>query len=91
MPPDQIFVCALVLFTVAMFVWEKVSPDIVSMVSLFLLLVVPFNGSPILVPGDKATQAAILGSIFGNNAILTVIFMFIVERELISAAKKPHF
>lgn len=78
MPPDQIFVCALVLFTVAMFVWEKVSPDIVSMVSLFLLLVVPFNGSPILVPGDKATQAAILGSIFGNNAILTVIFMFIV-------------
>ncbi len=78
MPPDQVFVCVLVLATVAMFIWEKISPDIVSMVALCLLLIVPFNGSPILVPHDKASQAAILGSIFGNNAILTVIFMFIV-------------
>ena len=78
MPPDQIFVCVLVLLTVAMFIWEKVSPDVVSMSALFLLLIVPFNGHPILNPSDKATQTAILGSIFGNNAILTVAFMFIV-------------
>ncbi|MBL9142176.1 MAG: SLC13 family permease [Verrucomicrobiaceae bacterium] len=78
MPPDQIFVCILVLLTVAMFVWEKFAPDVVSMGALFLLLVVPFNGHPILSPSDKATQTAILGNIFGNNAILTVAFMFIV-------------
>jgi|JI8StandDraft_1071087.scaffolds.fasta_scaffold19855_2 di/tricarboxylate transporter len=78
MPPDQIFVFFLVLLTVAMFIWEKVSPDVVSMSALFLLLIVPFNGHPILNPSDKATQTAILGSIFGNNAILTVAFMFIV-------------
>lgn len=78
MPPDQIFVCVLVLLTVAMFIWEKFAPDVVSMGALFLLLIVPFNGHPILSPSDKATQTAILGSIFGNNAILTVAFMFIV-------------
>jgi di/tricarboxylate transporter len=78
MPLDQVFVCVLVLLTVAMFVWERIAPDVVSMVALCLLLIVPFNGHPILVPADKASQAAILGSIFGNNAILTVIFMFIV-------------
>lgn len=78
MPLDQLFVCALILATVGMFVWEKVSPDIVSMLALFLLLVVPFNGHAILMPADKAQQAMILGSIFGNNAILTVSFMFIV-------------
>jgi di/tricarboxylate transporter len=73
MPPDQIFVCLLVLATVGMFVWERVSPDIV-----FLLLVVPFGGSPILAPADKTVQSSILGAIFGNNAILTVTFMFII-------------
>jgi di/tricarboxylate transporter len=78
MPPEQIFVCTLVLLTVGMFVWEKISPDIVSMAALFLLLVVPFNGHALLSPTDKAQQSAILGSIFGNNAILTVAFMFIV-------------
>lgn len=78
MPADQIFVCLLVLVTVGMFVWEKVSPDIVSMSVLFLLLVVPFGGHPILVPSGKQDQLAILGSIFGNNAILTVTFMFII-------------
>ena len=40
MPADQIFVCCLVLVTVALFIWEKISPDIVSMGALFLLLVV---------------------------------------------------
>ena len=78
MPPDQIFVCLLVLATVAMFIWEKLAPDVVSMAALFLLLVVPFNGHPILSPTDRSVQTAILGSIFGNNAILTVAFMFIV-------------
>ncbi len=61
-----------------MFVWEKISADVVSMATLFLLLVVPFDGHAILSPGDKTQQAAILGSIFGNNAILTVSFMFII-------------
>lgn len=78
MPPDQLFVCILVLATVAMFVWEKVAPDVVAMCALFLLLVVPFDGRPILSPEGKDAQAMILGSIFGNNAILTVTFMFIV-------------
>lgn len=78
MPPDQIFVCILVLATVAMFIWEKVAPDVVAMCALFLLLVVPFDGRPILSASDKVAQSAILGSIFGNNAILTVTFMFIV-------------
>ena len=34
MPIDQLFVCALVLLTVAMFMWEKISPDVVSMGAL---------------------------------------------------------
>lgn len=78
MPPEQIFVCALVLATVAMFVWEKFPPDVVAMSALFLLLVVPFDGRPILSPAEKKDQISILGAIFGNNAILTVSFMFIV-------------
>lgn len=78
MPPDQLFVCILALVTIGMFMWEKIPPDVVAMGALFLLLVVPFNGRPILFPADKASQTAILGSIFGNNAILTVTFMFIV-------------
>lgn len=77
-PPEQIFVCVIVLLTVAMFVWEKFSPDVVAMCSLFLLVVVPFHGHPILLPGDKHAQAEILGSVFGNRAILTLSFMFIV-------------
>ena len=78
MPPDQIFVCLLVLVTVAMFVWEKFPPDVVAMTSLFLLLVVPFDGHPVLMPEGKLAQTSVLGGIFGNNAILTVSFMFIV-------------
>lgn len=78
MPPDQLFVCILVLVTVGMFVWEKISPDVVAMGVLFLLLVVPFNGQPVLSPADAKERAAILGGIFGNNAILTVTFMFII-------------
>jgi len=82
MPPDQLFVCILVLATVAMFIWEKFSPDIVSMCALFLLLVVPFNGHAILIPADKVQRATIMANIFGNNAILTVAFMFIVGTAL---------
>lgn len=82
MPPDQLFVCILVLATVAMFIWEKVSPDVVSMGALFLLLVVPFDGHPILLPVDKAQKASIMAGIFGNSAILTVAFMFIVGTAL---------
>lgn len=82
MPPDQLFVCLLVLATVGMFIWEKVSPDVVAMCAFFLLLVVPFNGHPILLPPDKAQKAAIMAGIFGNNAILTVAFMFIVGTAL---------
>ncbi len=89
MPPDQLFVCILVLATVGMFIWEKVSPDVVSMCALFLLLVVPFkdhafllSGHAVLLPDDKAEKASIMASIFGNNAILTVTFMFIVGTAL---------
>ena len=65
-----------------MFIWEKVSPDVVSMCALFLLLVVPFNGHAILLPVDKAQKASIMAGIFGNNAVLTVAFMFIVGTAL---------
>ena len=83
MPPDQLFVCILVLATVGMFIWEKVPPDVVAMGALFLLLVVPFDGRPILMPADKdeqlkGEQLKVLGEIFGNNAVLIVTFMFIV-------------
>ncbi|NQX02676.1 SLC13 family permease, partial [bacterium] len=82
MPPDQLFVCLLVLATVGMFIWEKISPDVVAMCAFFLLLVIPFNGHPILLPPEKAQKAAIMAGIFGNNAILTVAFMFIVGTAL---------
>ena len=82
MPPDQVFVCILVLATVAMFIWEKVSPDVVAMSALFLLLVVPFDGRAILLPVDKEERASIMAGIFGNSAILTVTFMFIVGTAL---------
>ncbi len=82
MPPDQLFVCTLVLATVAMFIWEKVSPDVVAMCALFLLLVVPFDGRAILLPADKQVRASIMAGIFGNSAILTVAFMFIVGTAL---------
>ncbi|MEO7098623.1 MAG: SLC13 family permease [Luteolibacter sp.] len=82
MPADQLFVCILVLATVAMFIWEKVSPDVVSMCAFFLLLVVPFNGHAILLPVDKVQRASIMAGIFGNNAVLTVAFMFIVGTAL---------
>jgi len=78
MPPDQLFVCILVLVTVGMFIWEKVPPDVVSMGALFLLLVVPFDGRPILLPADKGEQLQVLGGIFGNNAVLIVTFMFVI-------------
>lgn len=78
MPADQIFVLCLVFVTVTLFVWEKISPDLVAMGALFLLLVVPFDGRAILMPDDRDERLAILGGIFGNSAILTVTFMFIV-------------
>jgi di/tricarboxylate transporter len=78
MPPDQIFVCLLVLVTVGMFLWGKVPPDLVAMGALFLLLVVPFNGHPVLMPPAKEEQLKVLGGIFGNNAVLIVSFMFII-------------
>jgi di/tricarboxylate transporter len=82
MPPDQLFVCILVLATVAMFIWEKISPDVVAMCALFLLLVVPFDGHPILLPANPAEKASVMAGIFGNNAVLTVSFMFIVGTAL---------
>lgn len=78
MPLDQIFALGLVVAVVALFIWEKIAPDLVAMGALFLLLVVPFDGRPILIPADAQERSAILGAIFGNNAILTVAFMFVV-------------
>lgn len=94
MPPDQIFVCCIVLVMVGLFLWEKISPDLVAMGALLLLFTVPFNGHPILWPPDvKQTLAdgstvtvslrqQNVGSIFGNNAILTVTFLMIVAAAL---------
>lgn len=94
MPPDQIFVCFIVLAMVGLFLWEKISPDLVAMGALLLLFAVPFNGHPILWPPDvKQTLAdgssvtisqkvENLGSIFGNNAILTVVFMMVLTAAL---------
>ena len=62
----------------ALFIWEKLPMEIVSLGALLLLLVVPFDGHPILIPPGKTEQTQVLGSIFGNNAVLVVAFMFIV-------------
>jgi len=78
MPADQLFVCLLTLAVMALFIWEKLPMEIVSLGALLLLLVVPFNGHPILIPPGKTEQTQVLGSIFGNNAVLVVAFMFIV-------------
>ncbi len=78
MPFDQIFVCILVLATMVMFIWEKFPSDLVALAVLFILLMVPINGQPILWPDDKAQWSKIMGGIFGNNGALTVCFMFIV-------------
>lgn len=78
MPPDQLFVCCLTLVVIALFIWEKIPMEIISLGALLLLFIVPFNGHPILMPPDKADQSQVLGSIFGNSAILVVSFMFIV-------------
>jgi di/tricarboxylate transporter len=94
MPPDQIFVCCIVVVMVGFFLWEKISPDLVAMGALLLLFAVPFNGHPILWPPDvKQTLAdgtvintsvkmQNLGSIFGNNAILTVTFLMVLTASL---------
>ena len=78
MPLDQIFVLVLVFVTMGLFIWEKFPPDLVALTVLFLLLVVPFDGHAVLLPGDKGERLEILGGIFANAAILTVSFMFIV-------------
>lgn len=61
-----------------LFIWEKLPMEIVSLGALLLLMIVPFDGHPILMPENKTEQITILGSIFGNNAVLVVSFMFIV-------------
>jgi di/tricarboxylate transporter len=82
MPPDQIFVCSIVVVMVGFFLWEKISPDLAAMVALLLLFTVPFHGHPILWPSDAGVRAENLGSIFGNNAILTVMFLMVVTASL---------
>lgn len=94
MPPDQIFVCCIVIAMVGFFLWEKISPDLVAMGALLLLFTVPFNGHPILWPPDVkqvladgssitiSTKMQNLGSIFGNNAILTVTFLMVLTASL---------
>lgn len=82
MPPDQIFVCCVVVVMVGFFLWEKISPDLVAMGALLLLFTVPFNGHPILWPADSAVRTQNVGSIFGNNAILTVTFLMVLTASL---------
>lgn len=78
MPIDQLFVCGLVILAVALFVWERIPPDLVSAGVLLLLLVVPINGHPVLWSQDREDQAALLGKVFANEGLLTVVFMFII-------------
>jgi di/tricarboxylate transporter len=98
MLPNEIFVCVLVLVTIALFIWEKWSPDIVSMGILLLLFLVPVSG--VKVPkGLELWQAlghifsgspilggmstkASLGRVFGNDGALTVAAMFVVGAAL---------
>ena len=82
MPPDQIFVCSIVVVMVGFFLWEKISPDLVAMGALLLLFTVPFNGHPILWPADAGVRTQNVGSIFGNNAILTVTFLMVLKASL---------
>jgi di/tricarboxylate transporter len=78
MPADQIFVCALALVTLALFVWERFPLDLVAIGVLLVLFVVPFDGHAILRPAGEAKQAEILGKIFANSGLLTVAFMFVL-------------
>src|SRR5262245_12616742 len=82
MPPDQIFVCFVVVVMVGFFLWEKFAPDLVAMAALLLLFTIPFNGHPILWPDDSKLRAENVGAIFGNNAILTVMFLMVVTASL---------
>lgn len=77
MTPDQIYVCVLVVLALGFFIWEKIPPDIVALVVLALLFLVPVGGKPVLASrGPEA--AADLGAVFGNPALLTVLFMFVL-------------
>lgn len=78
MPVDQLFVCCLVLVTVGLFIWERIPVDIVAAGALLVLLVVPVGGHPVLWAAEKDEQLRILGRIFANDGVLTVIFMFII-------------
>ena len=78
MTPDQIYVCALVVLALGLFIWEKFPPDIVSLIVLVLLFLVPINGHPVLAGQGGREAAADMGSVFGNNGLLTVLFMFVL-------------
>jgi len=75
MPADQIFVCSLVLISMALFIWDRIPADIVAVGVLLLLYTVPFNGKAVLGSSNA-------GQVFGNNGLLTVMFMFVLGAAL---------
>ena len=77
MTPDQIYVCVLVVLALGLFIWEKIPPDIVALVILALLFLVPVGGKPVLASRGPDGPAD-LGAVFGNPALLTVLFMFVL-------------
>jgi di/tricarboxylate transporter len=81
MPIDQLVVCLLVLVMVALFIWERIPPDYVSVGVMLFLFLVPISGAPLL-SLKGAEGDAVLGSIFANNGLLTVMFMFILGAAL---------
>jgi di/tricarboxylate transporter len=87
MPTDQIFVCALVLVTMALFIWEKISADLVAIGALFLLLMVPFHNGEFSTWWQEGAQPILdhkkdLGKVFGTGAAVAVACMFIVGAAL---------
>ena len=80
MTPDQIYVCVLVVLALGLFIWEKIPPDIVALVILALLFLVPVGGKPVLASRGPDGPAD-LGAVFGNPALLTVLFMFVLGRR----------
>jgi len=77
MTPDQIYVCVLVVLALGLFIWERVPPDIVALAILALLFLVPVGGKPVLASRGPDGPAD-LGAVFGNPALLTVLFMFVL-------------
>ena len=80
MSADQFAICLIIITTFALFVWGRWRYDIVSLVSLFILVLVD------KILGDNSSQLiedpsqAFMG--FGHPAVLTVATVLIINRAL---------